>query len=124
MISGWLIKVVLGIAIAGFLAVELGSPLINKAQAQDAADEIATEVGFRLRDTFTNEAMRETCQTEAEEHSVTIDLDAGDCTFDTSSEEVVVTVHKEARSFLFKKFGPMEDWYDINATARTKIPSA
>jgi len=106
-ISGWLIKVVLGIVVVGFLVVELGSPLIAKAQAQDAADEIATEVGFQLRNRFTQETLIKTCTEEAERHSVTVDVDAGDCAFDRDKNEVVIRVHKTARSLVLKNLGGM-----------------
>ncbi len=122
MISGWLVKIVVGIAVVGFLAVELGSPLVGKAQAQDAADAIATEAGFRLRDTFTEQALQEACATEADKQSV--EIVEGGCTYDRASEEVVVTVHKSARSFVLKNLAPTKNWYEIEATSRTKIPSA
>jgi len=112
-ISGWLIKVLVGIALVGFLVVELGSPLIARAQADDAAHEVANEVAFELRNgPFTKATMDNACQTEAPKHAVT-----AVCTFDNGRYLVNVTVHKQARSVLFKKIGAMKDWYDVTASA-------
>ena len=116
MIGGWLLKVIIGIAVIGFAVVELGSPLVAKAQADDAAHEVADEASFRIRDDFTEAAMKDACTTEAAKHDVTVTV----CDFDTKSQEVVVTVTKHARSFLLDKFGPTKDWYDVEASARSE----
>ena len=113
MISGWLIKVLVGIALVGFLVVELGSPLIARAQADDAAHEVANEVAFELRNgPFTQATMDNACKVEAPKHEVT-----AVCSYDNSRNLVQVKVHKQARSFLFKKIGAMKDWYDVTASA-------
>ena len=116
MIGGWLIKVIVGIAVIGFAVVELGSPLVARAQADDAAHEVANETSFRIRDDFTEKAMQDACTTEAADHDVTVTQ----CEFDTASNEVVVTVTKHARSFLLDKFDVTKDWYDVEASARAE----
>ena len=115
MIGSWLIKVIVGIAVAGFLVMELGSPLIIRAQVDDAAHEIATEVAFRLRDSFTQETLDRACAEEAEKKEV-----AADCTVD-ADRNVVVTATKKANSLLFHKIGPLKDWYEVEITATAKV---
>jgi hypothetical protein len=115
-IGGWLVKVLVGIAILGFAAVELGSPLVARAQADDAAHDVADEAAFRIRDDFTEKAMKEACDTEAAKHSVTVTV----CDYDTAKQEVVVTVTKHARSFLLDKFDATKDWYVVEASARSE----
>ena len=116
MIGGWLIKVLVGIAVLGFAAVELGSPFVAKAQADDAAHEVANEASFRIRDDFTQATLDEACKAEAADHDVVL----VQCEFDTGTQEVVVTVGKHARSFLLDKFDPTKDWYDVEASARAE----
>jgi hypothetical protein len=111
-ISGWLIKVILGILLVGFAVVELGSPLVAKAQADDAAHEVANEASFRLRDLKTQEVLDATCKAEAAKHSVDIVA----CGVN-SKNEVAVTVHKHARSFLLDRISVTKDWYDVEASA-------
>ena len=116
MIGGWLLKVIVGIAVLGFAAVELGSPFVARAQADDAAHEVANEASFRIRDDFTEQALKDSCTTEAAKHSVTVTV----CDFDPKTQEVVVKVTKHARSFLLDKFDATKDWYDVEASARAE----
>ena len=112
MIGGWLVKVLVGIAVLGFAAIELGSPLVARAQADDAAHEVADEASFRLRDNYTQETLDAACASEATEQSVEI----VQCTVN-DKEEVVVEVRKKARSFLLDRFDATKDWYDVTASA-------
>ena len=116
MIAGWLVKVIVGIALLGFAVVEGGSPLVARAQADDAAHEVANEASFRLRDNFTQQSLDDACAQEAAEH----DVELVACTFDTPTDEVRVTVLKHARSFLLDKFDATKDWYEVEASAEAK----
>ena len=117
MISGWLIKVVLGIALVGAIVIEVGSPLVAKAQAEDAATQIADETSFRLRDNFTQAQLEQSCDEEGEKHDVTIVT----CDFDQGTNEVVIRVRKEARSLVLKNWSATEDWYQPEVTKRSKL---
>jgi hypothetical protein len=114
-ISGWLVKVLVGIALIGFAVIELGSPLIARAQADDAAHSVADEVAFHLRDPgmFTTEALAKACADEAARHSVTLVA----CDYNVTTDKVDVTITKHARSFLLDKVSVAKDWYDVEAHA-------
>lgn len=116
MIGGWLVKVIVGIALLGFIVVEGGSPFVARAQADDAAHEVANEASFRLRDNFTQQTLDEACATEAAEQ----DVEVVACTFDTPTDQVRVTVLKQARSFLLDKFDATKDWYQVESSAEAK----
>ena len=116
MIGGWLVKVLVGIVVVGFAVIELGSPLVARAQADDAAHEVANEASFRLRDNFTTDTLKAACDAEAVEQSVEVTV----CDFDRTTDEVVVTVVKQARSFVLKNFDATKDWYRVDASARAK----
>ncbi|MBW3614128.1 MAG: hypothetical protein KY439_02315 [Actinobacteria bacterium] len=111
-IGGWLVKVVLGIALLGFAAFELGSPLIVRAQADDAAHEVANEASFRLRDSYTQQTLDTACTQEAAEQEVQIKA----CTVN-DKREVVVTVTKQAKSYLLHQIPPLKSWYEVEASA-------
>lgn len=115
MIGGWLVKVLIGIAVLGFAAVELGSPFVAAAQADDAAHEVANEVSFRLRDSFLEQTLDTSCADEAAKHDV-----EATCDYDPSSDEVHAHVTKHARSFLLDRFSATKDWYVVDADARAK----
>ena len=116
MIGGWLVKVLVGIVLLGFAVIELGSPLVARAQADDAAHEVANEASFRLRDDFTTDTLNAACAAEAAEQNVEVEV----CDFDRATNEVVVTVVKDARSFILKNFDATKDWYRVDASARAE----
>ena len=112
MVGGWLLKVVLGIALVGFLVIEGGSPLIAQAQADDAVQEIAVEAAFQFSRTTTVEGMQQRCEELAAKKDVTIE----NCGFDEAGN-ISVTVTKQARSVLLKNLSPTKDWYVRRASA-------
>ena len=112
MIGGWLVKVIVGIAVLGFAVIELGSPLVARAQADDAAHEVANEASFRLRDNDTQATLDAACAEEAADQSV----DVVKCEINDKNA-IFVEVHKDARSFLLDRFGVTKDWYDVTASA-------
>jgi len=116
-VSGWLVKVVVGIALVGAIVIEVGSPLVARAQADDAATQIADETSFRLRDDFTQARLEESCDAEGAKH----DVDVLVCDFDQTTQEVVIRVRKEARSLVLKNWSVTEDWYNPEVTKRSKL---
>ncbi len=112
MIAGWLIKVLVGIALLGFAVIELGSPLVTRAQADDAAHEVANEAAFRLRDVNTQQTLDAACAAEGTKQNVTVVA----CGIN-AKDEIEVKVTKKARSFLLDKFDATKKWYTAEATA-------
>lgn len=114
MITGWLMKVVLGLALFGFAVIELGSPLVARAQADDAAQEVATEAAFQLGRSNDVNLLVTQCSETAAKKDVTVDR----CEIDAEGK-VAVTVTKKARSFLLHRFSVTKDWYAVQASAAT-----
>lgn len=118
MIAGWLVKIVLVIALLGFAALELGSPLWTRAQldgvAHDAADEAARVIASSNDFDQANAAAAEI----ADQHGATL---VEVSRTGPQSRGVRVTVFREARSYLLDRFGPTKDWYDVTVDA-TAIP--
>ena len=113
MISGWLLKVLLGIFLVGAAILELGSPLITRAQADDAAHEVADDASFAIRNSFTEQALKDACDQTAADKHVTVVV----CKVEQTSGDVIVTVEKKARSIILAKWSVTKDWYDIKVTA-------
>jgi hypothetical protein len=111
-ISRWLIKLVVGFALVGFLVVELGSPLITRAtldgQAHDAADDAAHEL-FQSRDP---DRARAIAQQDADNDHARLDR------FDVDEQGTVrVTLFKQAKSYVLHNFQPTRDWYNVRVSA-------
>lgn len=116
MISGWLIKVVVGIALAGFLVIEIGSPLLKKAELDDAAHRAADEAALEFFDSKNIEAAKQVCTEVAGEEEVNLDR----CELDANGH-IAVAVSDTARSFLFGKIDATKDFYEVDAEA-TAVP--
>lgn len=115
MITGWLVKIVIAIAAVGFAVIELGSPLIVRAQVDGIAHDAADAAGFELRSRGSEDGAR------AEAERVAAENDARLVEFTRLDQFTVkVKVEKEARSFLLKKWNTTKDWYLLDATATTQ----
>lgn len=112
MVTGWLLKVILSIAILGFIVIEAGSPLIVRAQADDAANEVATEASFQMGPNGSVEVMQAACAATAVKKGVTLDR----CELDAEGL-VAVTVTKKARSYLLYRFEPTKNWHNVQVSA-------
>lgn len=111
MITGWLLKVVLVIAVVGFLAVELGAPLVTRAQlddlAHDAADNASLEI-LSSRNVEAAKAVAAEILTDKSAHLKEFSVD--------QQGRVTLTAEREARSFLLKKWDRTKSWYLVEVT--------
>ncbi|HEX9969985.1 MAG TPA: hypothetical protein VGB03_07585 [Acidimicrobiales bacterium] len=115
MITGWLVKLVLGIAVVGFLLIELGTPLIVRTQLDGIAHESADQAGFALRNGGNAEAAEAAAVEQASKDKAEVTEFAI-----TPEGEARVTVRKEAKSYLFKKWDRTKGWYDLKASATSQ----
>ena len=116
MISSWLVKIIVGVALVGLALFEVGSPLITKAildsQVHDAADNAAHEY-FQDHDVGRAQAV---AQQEADSDHAKLDA------FDIDEQGTVhVTLSKQARSYVLHNFGPTKEWYNVRLSA-TAVP--
>jgi len=118
MISGWLIKIVVTIALIGLVAFEGGSPLITRAQvdgtAHNMADDATAEY-FQRKDEATARAI-------ADEIAAKEEVAIEEFTVDPATGVVTVKVFKQARSLVLKNWGPTKSWYEIRVTAAGETP--
>ena len=112
MISRWLVKIVVGIAIAGFVLFEVGSPIVTKSildgQAHDAATDAAKDY-FSGHDVGKAQAV---AQTDADTDNANLTAFSVD-----AQGTVHVTLSKKAKSYVLHNFGPTKHWYDVSVTA-------
>lgn len=114
MIGRPLIKIALVIALLGFAAFELGSPLITRFQL----DGVATDAADNGAQTMFQNRNAEQARAVAAEIVASRDTDLeGPIEVDPATNTVRVTVHREARSLLLKRWSVTRDWYDVEVTA-------
>lgn len=114
MITGWLVKVVVSIALVGFLAVELGAPLVTRAQLDDLAHDAADNASFEILNSRDVERARAVAAEILADKNATLKEFAVD-----GRGGVSLTAEREARSFLLKKWDRTKSWYLV----RVKVTS-
>jgi hypothetical protein len=111
-----LLKLVIGIALAGLVLFELGSPLVTKTildgQTHDTANDAAHEY-FQNRDLGRAQAVAQ--QDADSNHAKLVDFHIDD------QGTVHVTLSKQAKSYVLHNFGPTKDWYTVSTNA-TAVP--
>jgi hypothetical protein len=108
----WLLKVILGIALLGFVVVEVGSPVVTRLQLDGAAHDVADEATHELAQAG-NAAAAETRAREVatEEHATLTGFTVDEQGF------AHVIVFRRARSVLLKKWSRTRPWYEVKVAA-------
>lgn len=112
MIGGWLAKIVIVIALLGFAAVELGSPLWTRAQLDGIANDAADEAARIYGDSKKLPDAKAVAEERAQKDGAVVTAFSRD-----TQGRIHVTVYKAAKSYLLHNFGPTKDWYDVSVEA-------
>jgi len=94
MILRWLVKIAAGVAIAGFLVVELGSPLWTRASLDGTAHDAANDAAHEYFQTHDEAFARQTATKDAEDKGARLDAFSID-----------------------DKFSQTRHWYDVRVSA-------
>ncbi|MEO7837366.1 MAG: hypothetical protein ABIS21_06975 [Acidimicrobiales bacterium] len=96
------------IALVGFLAVELGAPLVTRAQLDDLAHDAADNAALEIL------SSRDVERAKAVAVEILGDKDATLKEFGVDQQgQIVLTAEREARSILLKKWSRTKSWYDV-----------
>lgn len=114
MITGWLLRIVLSLVIAGLGVVELGSPLVTRAQIDGIAHDAANSAALDYLDHNDFERAQEVAKAVADDKDVSIEA------FGVEQGEVRVTMARKARSLVLKSWGRTKSWYDVRVTATAR----
>lgn len=116
MITGWLVKIVLGFALVGVAVAEAGSPLVTRAQIDGVAQDAADSAALALQETRDYGRACQVAQEVAARSDTYIGV--GECSVDQS--KVTVTVHKNAWSLVMKNWSETKSWYEVKVTASSR----
>ncbi|MDQ3574014.1 MAG: hypothetical protein M3378_05415 [Actinomycetota bacterium] len=115
MISRFLAKIVITIAVLGFAAVELGSPLIVRAQLDGVANDVASEAALAMFQSRDPSLSRATADRVVAGRDATLQSFAVDGTGTVS-----VWVSRQAPSLILKRWDTMKSWYDVVVSASAR----
>ena len=112
MISRWLVKIVVGIAIAGFVLFEVGSPVVTRVILDGQAHDAATDAAKDYFSGHDADKAKAAAQHDADGDGATL------AAFSVDAQGTVhVTLSKKAKSYVLHNFGPTKHWYDVSVTA-------
>lgn len=115
----WLLKLVIGFAIAGVILFEVVGVVLARGTAADTASKAAQEAGFTYRDTGDVELAKVTAKAYCEnEGAEFIDL-----TVDAEDRTTTVTVRKKARTLFIHNIGPLKKYTSSTETQSAPLPS-
>ena len=116
MITGWLVKIVLGFAVAGVAVVEFGSPLVTRGQIDGVAHEAADSAALFLLEHRDVEGACGVAVEIADRNDV--EIGPGECRIDQNG--VTVTVHRDAWSLFMDRWSETKSWYEVQVTATSR----
>lgn len=119
MISSWLLKVLAGVAMAGFLVFELGTPLVARLQLDDVAHDAADAAGRDLRGGKTVAQARDTAGAIVADRGGRLDG------FELRPDgRIHVTISKRAESYVLDRVDQLRSWYQVEVDATSAAGEA
>ena len=112
MIVRGLAKIVAGIGLAGFAAIEVGSPLWTKAQLDGTAHSAANDAAYAFGRTNSRDQAYAAALDDVSSDGATLDE-----FFLDEAGLVHVTVSKRAKSYLLHNFEKTRSWYEVHLRA-------
>lgn len=113
MIFGWVVKIVLAVALIGAIGFEVGSPLITRAQVDDVAHSAADRAASEMAASKDPKRARQVAD-EVVVRNEGMSLDRFTI---AANGTVEVVVSKRAGSLVLHRFSQTAAWYDISVTA-------
>lgn len=111
MIVGWLVKIVVSLTLTALIIVEVGSPLVTRAQIDGVANDVADSAALELLDRNDLARAREVAQAIADDNDVVLE------SFTVDTRGLRVTVARKAWSMVLEKWDRTKTWYDVRVTA-------
>lgn len=108
MISGWVVRLVLSLAVVGLLLFEAGSPLIARVQLDGVAAEAARQANREFDKSGSKTAAERAAKTEAEASGAALTA------FAVDENSAAVTISRVAPSVIFGKWDKTKSYYNVN----------
>jgi hypothetical protein len=111
-VIGWLLKLVLSLAIVGLVAFEAGALLVAHVNADSAANEVAGEASFAAAQGGNQKATEDAARTEAARQGVRL---IG-VSVANDGRSVTVVVEKTAKTLLLHRISFTKSWTVVRVT--------
>jgi hypothetical protein len=118
-ISGWLVRLVVVVAIVGTILIEGGAVVFNRLQAKDIADQASAEAGisyFAYGQSVDAARTRAREYVEGEQHARFVDVRV-----DQASSTIFVTVEKTANTRIVQRIGSLKKYTVAHTTGNAPL---
>ena len=113
-VTGWLFKLILSLAIFGVAAFEVGAIVVAKATIETVGSDALEEAVTAYRPAGDLEAARDAAEAEAERQGAILEV----FDRDPNTTEISVQVSKQAKTLFLHRIGFTEDWAIARTTQR------
>lgn len=107
MISGWLVKLVVSLAVTALLLFEAGSPLMTRLQLDGVAAEAARQANREFDKSRSKQSAQKAAEAEAAGSGAAL------IGFAVTKDAAAVTVSRKAPSIIFGKWDKTKSYYDV-----------
>ena len=108
MISGWVVRLMVSLAVVGLLLFEAGSPLITRVQLDGVAAEAARQANREFDKSRNKTEARKAAETEAQASGAAL------AAFAVDENSAAVTITRVAPSVIFGKWSRTKGYYNVS----------
>lgn len=116
-VTGWLLKLVLSLAIVGVVAFEAGAVVVARVGIEDIAGQAVAAAADEYRRSGNRGDAELAARGEAETRGAVLES----FSVVEGGKAVVVTVSKPAKTLFLHRIGPTEDWSVARSTRRRGV---
>jgi hypothetical protein len=118
-VVGWIVRVLLGLAVAGLVLFDLGSITVNYFGLDSTANDIAQDVSLQISqvrafDERQAEARAEAMARDADARLVSLDLDR-------TTDTLTIVLRRRASTLFAHRIGALDGW--VRPTAEAQAPT-
>lgn len=117
-ITSWLVKVVLTVAVAGFVLLEVGAVVFNILQTRDVADQAAAEAGITY---LANNGSLQSAEERAREFVEDSGVKLLELRTDPAARTITVVVEKRASTRVVHRIDALKDMTVVKATGSAPL---
>jgi hypothetical protein len=113
-VTGWLFKLILSLAVFGVVAFEVGAIVVAKATIENTAGDALAEAVDAYRPSGDLDLAEKAALAEVERKGAVLEA----FRYDSATTEIIITVSKKAKTLFLHRIGFAEDWAISRATQR------
>ena len=116
-VFGWLVKLVVSIAIFGLVAFEAGAVIVARVTVESVASDAANEAALSYGRDHDAEAAEQVARDYTVDHGAILER----FVVSTDGRDVSVTVAKKAKTIFLHRIGATKSWAEARSTRRRPV---